>query len=102
MRSFVPAIYDATVAIPRNSSPPTMLGLFKGQSFEVSNLIARNLASDVSMSVVTTCELEVLDQFLHNPEMFRSLQILHHTSRWVANEVAKNKWWIVVGWRKFT
>ncbi|KAF8095783.1 hypothetical protein N665_0322s0004 [Sinapis alba] len=32
MRSFVPAIYDMTVAIPKTSPPPTMLRLFKGQS----------------------------------------------------------------------
>lgn len=31
MRSFVPAIYDVTVAIPKTSPPPTMLRLFKGQ-----------------------------------------------------------------------
>ncbi|KAL0805665.1 hypothetical protein Bca101_098156 [Brassica carinata] len=31
MRSFVPAIYDMTVAIPKTSPPPTMLRLFKGQ-----------------------------------------------------------------------
>nr|AZM65193.1 lysophospholipid acyltransferase 2 [Vitellaria paradoxa] len=31
MRSFVPAIYDVTVAIPKSSPPPTMLRLFKGQ-----------------------------------------------------------------------
>ncbi|KAB2098013.1 hypothetical protein ES319_A01G208800v1 [Gossypium barbadense] len=32
MRSFVPAIYDITVAIPKSSPSPTMLRLFKGQS----------------------------------------------------------------------
>ncbi|KAJ4905076.1 1-acyl-sn-glycerol-3-phosphate acyltransferase 2 [Raphanus sativus] len=31
MRSFVPSIYDMTVAIPKTSPPPTMLRLFKGQ-----------------------------------------------------------------------
>ncbi|XP_031251726.1 1-acyl-sn-glycerol-3-phosphate acyltransferase 2 [Pistacia vera] len=31
MRSFVPAIYDVTVAIPRSSPAPTMLRMFKGQ-----------------------------------------------------------------------
>jgi lysophosphatidic acid acyltransferase/lysophosphatidylinositol acyltransferase len=31
MRSFVPAIYDVTLAIPTNSPAPTMLRLFKGQ-----------------------------------------------------------------------
>ncbi|THF99520.1 hypothetical protein TEA_002972 [Camellia sinensis var. sinensis] len=32
MRSFVPAIYEVTVAIPKSSPPPTMLRLFKGKS----------------------------------------------------------------------
>lgn len=36
MRSFVPAIYDVTVAIPKSSPAPTMLRLFKGQSSTVS------------------------------------------------------------------
>ncbi|KAL0725488.1 hypothetical protein Bca4012_040087 [Brassica carinata] len=31
MRSYVPAIYDMTVAIPKTSPPPTMLRLVKGQ-----------------------------------------------------------------------
>uniref|UniRef100_A0A103YLQ4 1-acylglycerol-3-phosphate O-acyltransferase n=1 Tax=Cynara cardunculus var. scolymus TaxID=59895 RepID=A0A103YLQ4_CYNCS len=38
MRSFVPAIIDMTVAIPKDSTPPTMLRLFKGQSSVVSLL----------------------------------------------------------------
>ncbi|KAF5937206.1 hypothetical protein HYC85_024712 [Camellia sinensis] len=32
MRSFVPAIYDVTVAIPKNEPRPTMLRMFRGQS----------------------------------------------------------------------
>jgi hypothetical protein len=36
MRSFVPAIYDVTLAIPKSSPPPTMLNLFKGKSSVVS------------------------------------------------------------------
>lgn len=31
MRSFVPAIYDVTVAVPKGQPSPTMLRLFKGQ-----------------------------------------------------------------------
>lgn len=42
MRSFVPAIYDVTVAIPKNSPPPTMLRLFKGQSSVVHVHIKRH------------------------------------------------------------
>ncbi|KAG1342203.1 hypothetical protein COCNU_05G004320 [Cocos nucifera] len=32
MRSFVPAVYDVTVAIPKGQPSPTMLGILKGQS----------------------------------------------------------------------
>lgn len=32
MRSFVPAIYDCTVIVPKDSPPPTMLRILKGQS----------------------------------------------------------------------
>lgn len=36
MRSFVPAIYDVTVAVPKGQPSPTMLRLFKGQRSVVS------------------------------------------------------------------
>lgn len=36
MRSFVPAIYDVTVALPKSSPQPTLLRMFKGQSSVVS------------------------------------------------------------------
>uniref|UniRef100_A0A5B7BYW7 1-acylglycerol-3-phosphate O-acyltransferase n=1 Tax=Davidia involucrata TaxID=16924 RepID=A0A5B7BYW7_DAVIN len=42
MRSFVPAIYDATVAIPKNEPRPTMLRLFRGQSSVVQLHIKRH------------------------------------------------------------
>ncbi|KAJ9565482.1 hypothetical protein OSB04_001448 [Centaurea solstitialis] len=47
MRSFVPAIYDMTVAIPRNSTPPTMLRLFKGQPSVVHVKVKRYLMKDL-------------------------------------------------------
>ncbi|XP_025014464.1 1-acyl-sn-glycerol-3-phosphate acyltransferase 2 isoform X1 [Ricinus communis] len=47
MRSFVPAIYDVTVAIPKNSPQPTMLRLFKGQSSVVHVHIKRHLMKDL-------------------------------------------------------
>uniref|UniRef100_A0A5B7AFK5 1-acylglycerol-3-phosphate O-acyltransferase n=1 Tax=Davidia involucrata TaxID=16924 RepID=A0A5B7AFK5_DAVIN len=47
MRSFVPAIYDGTVAIPKSSPPPTMLRLFKGQSSVVHVHIKRHLMKDL-------------------------------------------------------
>uniref|UniRef100_A0A2C9VDH1 Phospholipid/glycerol acyltransferase domain-containing protein n=1 Tax=Manihot esculenta TaxID=3983 RepID=A0A2C9VDH1_MANES len=36
MRSFVPAIYDVTVALPKSSPQPTLLRMFRGQSSVVS------------------------------------------------------------------
>lgn len=38
MRDFVPAIYDTTVIIPKDSPQPTMLRILKGQSSVVSML----------------------------------------------------------------
>lgn len=38
MREFVPAIYDLTFAFPKDSPPPTMLRLLKGQPSVVSQL----------------------------------------------------------------
>ncbi|XP_071740875.1 1-acyl-sn-glycerol-3-phosphate acyltransferase 2-like [Rutidosis leptorrhynchoides] len=46
-RSFIPAIYDMTVAIPKNSPPPTMLRLFKGQSSVVHLRMKRHLMKDL-------------------------------------------------------
>ncbi|XP_022982986.1 1-acyl-sn-glycerol-3-phosphate acyltransferase 2-like [Cucurbita maxima] len=42
MRSFVPAIYDVTVAIPKSSPPPTMLRILKGQPSVVNVHIKRH------------------------------------------------------------
>ncbi|KAK4432140.1 1-acyl-sn-glycerol-3-phosphate acyltransferase 2 [Sesamum alatum] len=47
MRSFVPAIYDATVAIPKTSPTPTMLRLFKGQSSVIHVHLKRHLMNDL-------------------------------------------------------
>ncbi|KAG8367914.1 hypothetical protein BUALT_Bualt16G0122300 [Buddleja alternifolia] len=47
MRTFVPAIYDVTVAIPETSPPPTMLRLFKGQSSVVHVHLKRHLMKDL-------------------------------------------------------
>ncbi|THU55832.1 hypothetical protein C4D60_Mb11t10800 [Musa balbisiana] len=40
MRSFVPAIYDVTVAIPSDQPPPTMFRILKGQSSVNSGWVA--------------------------------------------------------------
>ncbi|ONI13801.1 hypothetical protein PRUPE_4G245900 [Prunus persica] len=42
MRSFVPAIYDCTVAVPKNQPPPTLLRIFRGQSSVVKLQIRRH------------------------------------------------------------
>ncbi|KAG4915953.1 hypothetical protein JHK87_053510 [Glycine soja] len=47
MRSFVPAIYDITVAIPKSSPAPTMLRLFKGQPSVVHVHIKRHLMKEL-------------------------------------------------------
>ncbi|KAL5545584.1 hypothetical protein UlMin_005271 [Ulmus minor] len=50
IRSFVPAVYDMTVAIPKTSPPPTMLRIFKGQSSVVHVHIKRHLMKDLPES----------------------------------------------------
>ncbi|KAK4412985.1 1-acyl-sn-glycerol-3-phosphate acyltransferase 2 [Sesamum alatum] len=47
LRSFAPAIYDVTVAIPKTSPAPTMLRLFKGQSSVVHVHLKRHLMKDL-------------------------------------------------------
>ncbi|TKY53316.1 1-acyl-sn-glycerol-3-phosphate acyltransferase 2 [Spatholobus suberectus] len=47
MRTFVPAIYDVTVAIPKSSPAPTMLRLFRGKSSVVHVHIKRHLMKDL-------------------------------------------------------
>ncbi|XP_061372731.1 1-acyl-sn-glycerol-3-phosphate acyltransferase 2-like [Gastrolobium bilobum] len=47
MRSFVPAIYDVTVAIPKSSPPPTMLRLFRGQPSVMHVHIKRHSMKDL-------------------------------------------------------
>nr|CAA88620.1 1-acyl-sn-glycerol-3-phosphate acyltransferase (putative) [Limnanthes douglasii] len=47
MRSFVPAIYDLTVAIPKTTEQPTMLRLFRGKSSVVHVHLKRHLMKDL-------------------------------------------------------
>ncbi|KAK9069220.1 hypothetical protein SSX86_013337 [Deinandra increscens subsp. villosa] len=47
MRSFAPAIIDMTVAIPKDSTPPTMLRLFKGQSSVIHVRVKRYSMKDL-------------------------------------------------------
>jgi len=50
MRDFVPAIYDTTVVIPKESPAPTMLRILKGQSSVVHVRIKRHAMSDMPES----------------------------------------------------
>ncbi|XP_055820214.1 1-acyl-sn-glycerol-3-phosphate acyltransferase 2-like isoform X2 [Solanum dulcamara] len=47
MRLFVPAIYDATICIPKSSPAPTMLRLFKGQPSVVHVHLKRHEMKDL-------------------------------------------------------
>ncbi|CAA3006657.1 1-acyl-sn-glycerol-3-phosphate acyltransferase 2 [Olea europaea subsp. europaea] len=47
MRTFVPAIYDVTVAIPKTSPAPTMIRLFKGQPSVMHVHLKRHLMKDL-------------------------------------------------------
>ncbi|KMZ59129.1 1-Acylglycerol-3-Phosphate Acyltransferase [Zostera marina] len=50
MREFVPAIYDVTVAIPKDSSPPTMLRILNGKSSVVHVYMRRHAMEDLPES----------------------------------------------------
>jgi len=50
MRDFVPAIYDTTVVIPKDSPAPTMLRILKGQSSVVHVCIKRHATIDMPKS----------------------------------------------------
>ncbi|PON89191.1 Phospholipid/glycerol acyltransferase [Trema orientale] len=47
MRSFVPAIYDCTVATPKNEPPPTLLRMFRGKTSVVKVQIRRHLMHEL-------------------------------------------------------
>lgn len=50
MRPFVPAVYDISVAIPKDSPPPTMLRLFKGQPSVIHVHLKRHLMKELPES----------------------------------------------------
>ncbi|XP_062181980.1 1-acyl-sn-glycerol-3-phosphate acyltransferase PLS1-like [Phragmites australis] len=50
MRDFVPAIYDTTVIIPKDSPQPTMLRILKGQSSVVHVRMKRHAMSEMPKS----------------------------------------------------
>ncbi|GMN26371.1 hypothetical protein TIFTF001_001270 [Ficus carica] len=47
MRSFVPAIYDCTVAVSNNHPPPTMLSIFRGKTSVIKVQIKRHLMHEL-------------------------------------------------------
>ncbi|KAH7665528.1 lysophosphatidic acid acyltransferase / lysophosphatidylinositol acyltransferase protein [Dioscorea alata] len=47
MRTFVPAIYDVTIDIPKDKPPPTMLRILKGQSSVVHVHMKRHAMSEL-------------------------------------------------------
>lgn len=47
MRSFVPAIYDCTVAVSNNYPPPTMLSIFRGKTSVIKVQIKRHLMHEL-------------------------------------------------------
>ncbi|XP_052192391.1 1-acyl-sn-glycerol-3-phosphate acyltransferase PLS1-like [Diospyros lotus] len=47
LRSFVPAIYDITVAIPKNEPQPTMLRIFRGRSSVIQVHVKRHLMEEL-------------------------------------------------------
>ncbi|XP_051138946.1 1-acyl-sn-glycerol-3-phosphate acyltransferase 2-like isoform X2 [Andrographis paniculata] len=102
MRSFVPAIYDVTVAIPKTSTSPTMLRLFKGQSSVVHVHIRRKMMKDLpetDEAVAQWCRdvFVAKDKLLdkHNAEDSFGDQ-LQHINRPVKSLVVMCLWTILI------
>ncbi|OMO78002.1 Phospholipid/glycerol acyltransferase [Corchorus olitorius] len=51
MRSFVPAIYDCTLAVSRTQPSPTMLRMFRGQTSVINLQIRRHLMQELPETV---------------------------------------------------
>ncbi|CAH8387640.1 unnamed protein product [Eruca vesicaria subsp. sativa] len=73
MRSFVPAIYDITVAIPKTSPPPTMLRLFKGKPSVVHVHIKCHSMKDLPESEE---EIAVVQRSVRVAEVTQKLQTM--------------------------
>ncbi|KAH7557299.1 hypothetical protein ACOSP7_026902 [Xanthoceras sorbifolium] len=110
MRSFVPAIYDVTVAIPKSSPAPTMLRLFKGQPSVVHVHLKRRLMKELPETddaVAQWCrdmfvaKDELLDK--HNAEDTFSDRELQDTGRPVKSLLVVTSWacLVVLGALKF-
>ncbi|KAK1575806.1 hypothetical protein Q3G72_008468 [Acer saccharum] len=110
MRSFVPAIYDMTVAIPKSSPSPTMLRLFKGQSSVVHVHLKRRLMKELPETddaVAQWCKdmFVAKDSLLdkHNAEDTFSDQELQDTGRPVKSLLVITSWvcLVILGALKF-
>nr|ALM22871.1 microsomal lysophosphatidic acid acyltransferase 2c [Cuphea avigera var. pulcherrima] len=103
MRSFVPAIYDVTVAIPKTSPPPTLLRMFKGQSSVLHVHLKRHQMNDLPESddaVAQWCrdifveKDALLDK--HNAEDTFSGQELQDTGRPIKSLLIVISWAVLV------
>ncbi|KAM7509155.1 hypothetical protein LguiA_019608 [Lonicera macranthoides] len=99
MRSFVPAIYDVTVTVPKDLPAPTMLRLFKGQPSVVHVHLKRHLMKDLPEtddSVSQWCKniFVAKDNLLdrHKTENSFGDQNLQNTSRPVKSLVVVISW----------
>jgi hypothetical protein len=59
MRDFVPAIYDTTVIIPKDSPAPTMLRILKGQSSVVSISTFNSCGPELEMPSIFILETSI-------------------------------------------
>ena len=76
MRSFVPAIYDVTVALPKSSPPPTMLRIFKGQPSVVSQSKSRFRNNCIIISVPSLSDyIKYSDNYVSHCQPITSLGI---------------------------
>nr|ALM22869.1 microsomal lysophosphatidic acid acyltransferase 2a [Cuphea avigera var. pulcherrima] len=103
MRSFVPAIYDVTVAFPKTSPPPTMLKLFEGHSVELHVHIKRHAMKDLPESedaVAQWCRDKFVEKDAlldkHNAEDTFSGQEVHHVGRPIKSLLVVISWVVVI------
>ncbi|KAM1096729.1 hypothetical protein TB2_013946 [Malus domestica] len=110
MRSFVPAIYDVTVAIPKASPSPTMLRLFEGRPSVVHVHIKRHLMKELPETddaVAQWCKdiFVAKDAFLdkHTAEQTFGDQELQTTGRPLKSLLVVASWscLLIVGALKF-
>nr|ALM22867.1 lysophosphatidic acid acyltransferase 2 [Cuphea viscosissima] len=103
MRSFVPAVYDVTVAFPKTSPPPTLLNLFEGQSIMLHVHIKRHAMKDLPESddaVAEWCRDKFVEKDAlldkHNAEdTFSGQEVRHTGSRQLKSLLVVISWVVV-------